>query len=287
MADSKTKPKASKRGRGSKSRSLATSTHLSGDTGSRPSTLDIKQQCAMYALEMMSNGKFRTHVINVTICDTNLVLWRFGRCGTIESSPISIEHQFSKFVDLILRLASLPEPTFGFHPSIEYLSPSPALQDSQNSRNGDDPTDEKIKSDSSFLGARMTVGGKKLVLGEVVSRQYALVGRGTLVVECNIDEGASSEYDYVAKISWPSAWRKSEVEIVRDIQKLPGASNHISRIICNADVPTIVHPPELCLKKQDDPRTLRVLLEKKLLHLKKLKSWEDLRGVVIDVLRCG
>jgi len=132
------------------------------------------------------------------------------------------------------------------------------------------------------------LGGKKLVLGEVVSRQYALVGRGTLVVECYFDddEGGSSDYDHVAKISWLSAWRKSEVEIVRDIQKLPRASDHISRIICNADVPTIVHPPEFCLKKQDGPWTLRVLVEKKLLHLEKLQSWEELRGVVVDVLHC-
>ena len=66
------------------------------------------------------------------------------------------------------------------------------------------------------------------------------------MVECNIDddEGASSKYDYVAKISWPSAWRKSKVNIVQDIQKLPGASDHISRIICNADVTTILHPPK-------------------------------------------
>ncbi len=275
-------------GGGSKSHSLATSTHLSGDTGSGLSRLDTKRQCAINALEMMSNGEFRTHVINVTISNANLVLWHFDRCGTIGSGPISIKNDFPKFINLILRLAYLSEPSFGFHSSFEYPSPSPALQGSQNSRNQDDPTHEEINPDSSFFGVRMTVDGRKLVFGEVLTRQYTLVGRGTLVVKCYFDEEVSSKYNYVAKISWPSTWRKSEVKIDQEIQRLPPeASHHISPIICAKDVMTISDPPQFCFKKQEDQRTLHVLVEKKLLHLEKLKSWEDLRDVVVDVLSCG
>ncbi|KAF9502607.1 hypothetical protein BS47DRAFT_1490677 [Hydnum rufescens UP504] len=66
-----------------------------------------RRQSAFYALEMLSHGRYRSHVINITIQDTSMRLWFYDRVGVIMSAAFSIL-DLALFGRVMFAMGSLP-----------------------------------------------------------------------------------------------------------------------------------------------------------------------------------
>ncbi|KAF9506109.1 hypothetical protein BS47DRAFT_461436 [Hydnum rufescens UP504] len=51
---------------------------------------DERLQSASYALEILSHGRYRNHVINITIQDTSMCLCFYDRVGIVESAALAL-----------------------------------------------------------------------------------------------------------------------------------------------------------------------------------------------------
>ncbi|KAF9509382.1 hypothetical protein BS47DRAFT_1487962 [Hydnum rufescens UP504] len=79
----------------------ATKSHSSADHS------EERRQSAFYALEMLSHGRYRSHVINIMIQDTSMRLWFYDRVGIIMSAAFSVT-DLALFGRVMFAMSSLP-----------------------------------------------------------------------------------------------------------------------------------------------------------------------------------
>jgi len=176
------------------------------------------------------------------------------------------------------------------------------------------PRNAELVSQSEFPEARVVQQGSKLkflgnkktepfevTLDDVISRDPAMVGRSTVVLNATSDkwEGA-----LVVKISWPTSDRTSETEFIElASSKATGeyawAANHLPKVHYAEDVVFAENStlesvarlfaanPKFHGKKYVyERRTLRIIIQERLEPLKSLTNAKDIGQVFVDVA-CG
>jgi Fungal protein kinase len=265
--------------------------------------LDEQKQGASYALEMFSHGRFRTHVINITLNGAEYHLWYYHRGGIAVSRHHDLRSGpgFRYFVEAITRMACFTKEQWGFHPFILYpnrpLTPERETSGSriQLMRKASNTTKPVYNSSNHrdkaspdpFPGSTITVGNTKIRLGRIVTRQYTLVGRGTIVVEGTANDPDLRGQDLMVKISWPSTDRVSEADIINAARACAAKTNnraildHIPAILRTQDYLTTPAPPH-----GGSTCTLRVIVMECFHPMAEIEMLDDFVKVIIDVVEC-
>lgn len=267
-----------------------------------PATKDERKQSAGYALEMMSHGRVRSHVINLTIDGAWFRIWYYHRSGILLTKSIDLKTNdgLKYFIDALIRMSYFTLEQWGFHPFIDYAAepfvparttsgirhqPSRSSKEiPQNRYNEADANDRDTVSPDRFTGSIITVNNTRIILGKVVTRQYMLIGRGTIVVEGRYEDKALADDDLMVKISWPSIDRASEVDIIEYAR-----TNHNSAILDH--IPTVLHSQDFNTTgrspRNNGTRILRVIVMPRFQPVERITSFDDYVKVMIDVVQCG
>jgi len=156
-------------------------------------------QCASYALEMMSQGGLRTHVIGFLIINNNIQILYYDRSITVKSTPISITRDPIKFVALLFVMSQMDATRWGHDPVLPnpaFLSKSPDQPKlrSNGKRNGDRKGDDKHEF-RIFEGTEFKTNNVTLVLGKEMFHQHVIIGRGTCVIRARLKSKGSKLVD--------------------------------------------------------------------------------------------
>ena len=82
-------------------------------------------QCASYALEMLSYGGLRSHVIGALVTDGTIQLYYYDRSVFIQSEPLNFLKYPSGFVAMLRAMYNLPLSQLGY---ANLITPSPLLE---------------------------------------------------------------------------------------------------------------------------------------------------------------
>ena len=138
---------------------------------------DLDLQCARYALELLSHGGLRNHVIAAAITDQTIELLYYDRSIIIKSSPIDFINDDSRFIAMLKGFAKLTPSQWGYQPLVKspHISRPP-------------PLGTALSISLHILhGQTITLcNGKALDLGITVYHQHGLIGRGTWVVSAKL-----------------------------------------------------------------------------------------------------
>ena len=175
------------------------------------SELSKEEQCAGYALEALSTGLLRTHVLGVLIEGNMFKMWYYDR-SVIATAAFHFMKDSLTLLKWFYVVSRLPAPGSD-------IFQTPAEEVSK-----ENLTD---KAAGPHWGKFLDLDPKtmpKIVLYKTIYRQHGLIGRGTCVIEggwkilpttASLLEWAQSlEQRFVVKISSPAASRVSEKSFV-------------------------------------------------------------------------
>jgi hypothetical protein len=154
----------------------------------QPTEKDPNIQCASYALEMLSNGGLRSHVIGLLITDDNIELIYYDHSITMKAQSFSFVDRPVMFVAMLYAMSQLSTAQWGMDPVIEnpsFLSKSSALPERRSKRFR---SRWKIFENTEFKLDEKTT----LILDKEVFHQHSIIGRGTCVIRARI-KGAEEE----------------------------------------------------------------------------------------------
>ncbi|KAF5360248.1 hypothetical protein D9758_009155 [Tetrapyrgos nigripes] len=166
---------------------------------------DLQLQNAGYALEMLSSGCLRSHVIGMAVDTKSVQFSYYDHSGILLSAPFSIEDNEQLFLSILYHFRGLNAKQRGFVPRPQLHSP-PQLEEPCKRPDG-----------TSFIpiyhDAVIQLGEyHELRLGEHLYTARSIIGRGTLVMAARGDH--SSTFEYVVKISFPVKNRTSESRLL-------------------------------------------------------------------------
>src|SRR5882757_5435532 len=138
-------------------------------------------QCASYALEMLSHGGLRSHVISALVTDDTIQLLYYDRSIIIVSRPVNFLEDPSRFVAMLHAIGNLTLPQLGY---ADVIKPAPLL-------------DNPRQTTDIFDGLELTLSdGIRLVLGSTIYHQHGIIGHGTCVVRARrVEKGKDNGTD--------------------------------------------------------------------------------------------
>ena len=156
-------------------------------------------QCASYALEMMSQGGLRSHVIGALVTNGTIQLLCYDHSIFIKSKPLNFLEDPSSFVPMLQAMYNFPLPQLS-HANL--ITPPSFLQGPRWSKD-------------IFNSLTLTLNdGTGLRLGSIIYLQHGVIGHGTCVVRATHINGSRSHCDndnwvgsLVVKLSWPAKSR--------------------------------------------------------------------------------
>jgi hypothetical protein len=172
------------------------------------------RQCASYALELLSHGGFRSHVIGALVSNGFIELLYFDHSVIVTSTPMHFLHDHGRFLAMLMGISSLTRRQWGHSKLLQPPNdPHNALPSSDSPSN---------RSKALFHGYTLDIG-QSLILGNIVYQQHGIIGRGTLVVQAELAKheadapvhGPLKDQSMIVKISWPPATRDPEYLIIR------------------------------------------------------------------------
>ena len=248
----------------------------------------LSLQCASYALELLSHGGLRSHVIAGSVEDQCIKLLYYDHSIIIESTPIDFMTNHSMFIALLSGLATLTPEQWGYHSIVDppcRVRPPPSEQDA-------------IVSLRTLEGQEIKLeGGKSLQLGKTVYHQHGLIGRGTWVLRAKLREtGSDGGSDAIVKLSWSPTSRKSEHAMINQARGnaiLYGDQwvlDHLPNVLHSQDFDETKDGPvkgliEL-LGDKYEPRVLRLLVLEELFPITELAAASDLANAFRDIFKC-
>ena len=161
--------------------------------------------------------------------------------------------------------------------------------------------DRVVQNGNELLFSGDKDGAFSVTLGDVVSRDPAVVERSTLVIN-----GKSARWPgrpLVVKISWPTSDRASETTFLKKASEMAKgdhawAANHLPRLYYAEDVEflpdstlgSVARLFQIAKSVNGDyvyePRILRIIIQERLYPLKSLDNVKDIGQVFLDVA-CG
>lgn len=256
---------------------------------------DLDLQCASYALELLSHGGLRNHVIAVAITDRKIELLYYDRSIIVKFSLIDFIDDESRFIPMLKGFATLTPLQWGYETLVQalHLPPRPPPLE----------TGETV-SLSMFKGQKIILSnGKVLELGKTVYHQHGLIGRGTWVLRAKLKKGSEStdgndawNQGLIVKFSWSPKSRKSEDIIINEAHS--HAKNcgdlwvldHLPNVMHAQDIDRTTEEPikgliEL-LGDSYEPRVLRLLVLEELAPITELATASVLADAFRGIFDC-
>ncbi|KAJ7221120.1 hypothetical protein C8J57DRAFT_1482502 [Mycena rebaudengoi] len=170
---------------------------------------DPRTQCASYALELLTYGGLRSHVIGAFI-KNNLIPHRAA--------------ETAQFITMLKGVADLTETQWGYHPLLSAPHPTELYPDRGVLTHPFGGCDIKLNN------------GRTLTMGETIFQSHGIIGHGTCVSRAKmVVEG--KEEDVIVKWSWPAKTRMPESQLVQIATDLattnndPWVLNHLPKIL--------------------------------------------------------
>jgi hypothetical protein len=256
-------------------------------------------QVCRYLLEMFSVPLLRSHATISLVDRDRLQLYHANRSAILVSSAINFSEGdgLSKFIAIIIAFNCLSFEQNGILDTL-------AKKNTELVKDSDIPVDNKVVQ----RGNQLEFPGDKpeerftVDLGDVISRDPAIVGRSTVVLEATSDRWPGAEL--VVKVSWPGSRRSPETELLKkaneEAEKTTGkwATKHLPRVYYATDavfdkdsaiksVARLFEDAKFTDKKfVYEQRILRVIVQERLYPLKSLTNVRDIGQVILDVA-CG
>jgi Fungal protein kinase len=256
---------------------------------------DLDLQCASYALELLSHGGLRNHVIAVAVTDRKIKLLYYDRSIIVTSSPIDFIDDDLYFILMLKGFATLTPLQWGYEPLVQspHLPPRPP------------PLEAGETVSLGVLKGQMIVlsNGKVLELGKTVYHHHGLIGRGTWVLRAKLKKGSEStdgndawNRGLIVKLSWSPKSRKSEDIIINEAHSQAKACgdlwvlDHLPNVMHAQDIDRTTEDPvsgliEL-LGDSYEPRVLRLLVLEELVPISELAAPSVLADAFRDIFNC-
>jgi Fungal protein kinase len=239
-------------------------------------------QCASYALELLSRGGLRSHVIGALVTDGDVQLLFYNRSICIVSEPLNFLAHQGRFISLLKAMNNLTLSQWGFVEKI-FTTPPPFGEE-----NPLDGVQVKLKDDTI------------LKLGQTVFRQHCLIGRGTFVVRARrVKKGKGPDEeawnrDLIVKLSWPSESRTPEHVIIEEACKLADNDEdrwvvkHLPKVLYHQDIEDCLLSKELIELMGDayEKRVLRIIVQEELFSITERKTAAELARSLREIFRC-
>ena len=260
-------------------------------------------QVCRYLLEMFSVPLLRSHATAGLVDRDRLQLYHANRSVILVSSAINFSQGdgMDKFIATILAFHCLSLEQNGI---LETWVPRNAEIISQS-----DVPDAYVVQKGSDLVFPEREGREEFTvrLGEVISRDPAMIGRSTVVLNATSDglEGKWEGIPLVVKISWPTSTREAETNFLEKASKeakgkhawalkhiphlyhaedvVPGSDSTLERVAHLFDGPKFGSNGRGYVYER---RTLRIIIQERLEPFKSLGSVKDVGQVLLDVA-CG
>ncbi|KAJ7212210.1 hypothetical protein GGX14DRAFT_362335, partial [Mycena pura] len=171
-------------------------------------------QCASYALEMMSYGGFRSHVIGCLVTNSFLEIAYYDHSAVIMSRAIDFKKDLRSFIQFLHAFVSGGESVWGYHPILEKPPHGPRNQERAKERQ----ELARVVCVDAFENFTLRLNGKTLTLGTTVYQAHGLIGRGTLVVRATMPTGNGNKV-VIVKLSHLPKTRTSESDIIKMIRE--------------------------------------------------------------------
>jgi hypothetical protein len=246
---------------------------------------DPMVQCASYALELLSWGGVRSHVIGCLVTDKHMKILYHDRSITIVSESFDFVADGECFTKVLTALANLTASQWG----LVSLDPDWGL-----------PL-PSMREEDVFNGRVMRLANGCVVeFRERLFHQHGLIGRGTCVVRATCTEkgpGADPAWDnsLVVKFSWPAKSRTPEPEFLAEIYKFAKAKaednwvlKHLPNLLhwedrsCNVLSQALIE----LLGDKYEARDLRIMIFEELRPITELKTASYVRQSFVDVFKC-
>ncbi|KAJ3864438.1 hypothetical protein EV359DRAFT_41063, partial [Lentinula novae-zelandiae] len=161
--------------------------------------------CASYALELLSNGGLRSHVIAVLVSRNSLELLYYDRSLVLKYQALDFTENTASFLTILFGFGNLTPTQWGDPASTLLKAPKVAAFSD----------DYKAM----YFGYVLTLSeGWQLQLGNVIFRAHGIIGRGTVVVGAKVVTSPLPNFvgkRVVVKWSWVATTRKEEGYITK------------------------------------------------------------------------
>ncbi|KAK0497861.1 hypothetical protein EDD18DRAFT_1351677 [Armillaria luteobubalina] len=278
-------------------------------------------QCGRYALEILSSAGFRTHCIGALVTMGRIQLLYYDRSIIIVCKPIemfkrrktiTLSQITDEFGALLIGLSRLSPQQRGIQE--QFCVDRALIENYETYMKRCTKDEDTFDQRDVFKGVLLKLKTGKanevveVTLGRIISRQPAIIGRNTCVVDAKSDYNEWEGKELVIKISWPAVERKSEAELVKrarekartmETGKKPDwALDHLPDILLCQDFgydddSTQANIAAFCKKakwveneKIDyENRVCRITVQEKLYPLEQLRTVKEYAQVFFDILQ--
>jgi hypothetical protein len=242
-------------------------------------------QCASYALEMLSHGGLRSHVIAALVTDDTIQLLYFDRSILIMSPSLNFLEDSSRFLAMLKAISDLSPKQWGY---VEKLSTTPLL---------DNPRKDK----DIFSGLELLLNtGTRLKLERTVFHQHGLISRGTCVIRAKcVKKGRNADDEawngpLIVKLSWPAKSRIPEQVLLDQAYKAADKDEHrwvlkhLPKVLHTEDVDDNLLSPDLIgrMDGKYEERVLRIMVQEVLYPITEQTIAYNLAGSFREIFKC-
>ncbi|KAJ7221239.1 hypothetical protein GGX14DRAFT_540485 [Mycena pura] len=248
-----------------------------------PEKEDPRTQCASYALELLTYGGLRSHVIGGLVTNHFLELLYYDRSIIVKSERFDFTQETARFITMLKGISDLTENQWGYHPLLP--APRPAILY---------PSQGVLTHP--FDGSVIKLNdGRLLTVGKTIFQSHGIIGRGTYVSQATMKvEG--KEKDVIVKWSWPAKTRTPEADLVKIATDLATASgdlwalNHLPKILHAEERDFDEDSPQRRLSKHFgehyELRVLRIVVQERLSPITELTTAPELSKAFHGIFKC-
>ncbi|TCD67944.1 hypothetical protein EIP91_011808 [Steccherinum ochraceum] len=189
-------------------------------------------QCASYALELLTYGGWRSHVIGILVTDNIVEFLYYDHSIIVQSKRLDFCSNPFSFITGIYGLCRLTLEGWGLHPFIHRTlkcNPKQRTEDKEYNLK----TEAKGRP-SKELFTKLKVelqDGTQLELEDTIHLHHCIIGRGTCMIRVKPSVQSKSEWakkwlecddgsgELVMKLSWPAETRLNEAEIIQEVRE--------------------------------------------------------------------
>ncbi|KAF8874970.1 hypothetical protein BD779DRAFT_228936 [Infundibulicybe gibba] len=203
----------------------------SGGSKAQTTSTTLKEtpetQCASYALELLSHGGLRTHVIAALVTDDSIELLYYDRSIIIKSEPFNFITDQKQFVAWVIGMIRLDSAGWGFDPVVPHV------------RRYTDITATGKISKSLYNDSGMKLGpGWELRIKGTIFNAHCIIGRGTAVFLAEVEgtpkgRELSKKKTVIVKLSNPAKSRLSEIEAVTTAHRQAASDERTKKFLKN------------------------------------------------------
>ena len=265
--------------------------------------VDPALQICRYLLEMFSVPVLRSHATVGLVDRDRLQLYHANRSVILVSSAINFSEDEGedKFIATVIAFHCLSLEQNGILGSqLRGIDNAKLVKGSKFGK-------DRVVQMQNELHFSNDVDGKelKVTLQEVISREPAMIGRSTVVLNAKPQEGyLKRDTQLVVKVSWPTSGRVPETEFLNEAcatakGEHAWALKHLPRMYCSEDttfkkgsipesVAILFDNATLANNKGFvyERRVLRVMVQERLVALRYMSNVKDIGQVFLDVA-CG